>query len=170
MKKQLVFSIAILFVLSIGQIKSQNFDVPEDYVLESKEDYTKYEKDVIACANWMENSPLIKDNKRIEANSFFITWLTGSPTVTVSIDADFVVKYTEKNPDLLVIFMAGWARYSLENNYSKDIQKGYYEGYKSIINVYKKGVGVKKDKNMEKLIKLYEKGELENWITENVRN
>lgn len=170
MKKRLVFLIMILFVFGINQIKSQNFEVPKDYVLEAKDDYSKYEKDIIACANWMENSPLDKDvAKRKDVNTFFMKWLTGTPTVSVSISADLVVKYTEKNPDLLMIFMAGWTRYSLENNYSKDQQNGYFEGYKSIINVYKKGFGIKKDKNLEKLIKIYDKGELENWIKENVK-
>lgn len=170
MKKRLEFLIMILFVISIHQVKSQNFEVPKDYVLVVADDYAKYEKDIIACANWMENSPLDKDIvKRTDVNTFFMKWLTGSPTVTVSINADLVIQYTEKNPDLLMIFMAGWTRYSLENNYSQDQLKGYYEGYKSIINVYKKGIGIKKDKNLEKLIKMFDNGELENWIKENVK-
>lgn len=170
MKKRLVFLIMLLFVICVNQVKSQDFEVPKDYVLVAKGDYAKYEKDIIACANWMESSPLDKDEaKRKDANTFFMKWLTGSPTVTINLNADLIVKYTEKNPDLLIIFMAGWTRYSLQNNYSKDQQKGYFEGYKSIFNVYKKGLGIKKDKNLEKLIKIYDNGELENWIKENVK-
>jgi len=170
MKKRFVFFVLISLTIFCNQIKSQDFKVPKDYVLKVKEDYAKYEKDVIACANWMENSPLDKDEqKRIDANTFLLKWLTGSPTVNVNINADLLVKYFEKNPQFQIIFLAGWTRYSLENNYSKDQQKGYYEGFKSIIYVYKKGVGIKKSKDLEKLIKIYDKGELEIWIKENVK-
>lgn len=62
--------------------------------------------------------------------------------------------------------MAGWTKYSLENNYSQDIPKGSIAGLRSAINVYKKGVGLKKDKEMEKLVQLEEKGELEKWVNE----
>lgn len=160
----------ILFVLYANLIKSQEFEVPENVVLTTKDDYVKYEKDIIACTNWMENYPLDKNkDKRKEANAFFMKWLTGSPTVSININVDYVIKYTEKNPDLLMIFMAGWTRYSLENNYSNDQLKGYYEGYKSMINVYKKGIGIQKEKNMEKLIKIYDKGQLEDWIKKNIK-
>jgi hypothetical protein len=70
---------------------------------------------------------------------------------------------------LLMLFLAGWTRYSLENDYSSDQKIGYYEGFKSAINVYKKGILIKKDKDMEDLIKIYDKGELEAWIRENIK-
>ncbi|GAT61871.1 hypothetical protein [Paludibacter jiangxiensis] len=160
----------ILFCLSINQIKSQTFEIPKNVVLSAKEDYAKYEKEIIACVNWLENSPLDKDvSKRKEANVFFMKWLTGSPTVSINLNADYIIKYTEKNPDLLLIFMAGWTRYSLENNYSNDQMKGYYEGFKSMISVYKRGIGIQKEKNMEKLIKIYDEGQLEDWITKNLK-
>ncbi|MCW3789660.1 hypothetical protein [Plebeiibacterium sediminum] len=169
MRNRMVLLIMILFTININQVKSQDFEIPKDYILVAKEDYAKYEKDIIACANWMENSPLDKyEAKRIDVNTFFMKWLTGSPSVSISLNTDLIVKYTEKNPDLLMIFIAGWTRFSLENNYSKDQQKGYFEGYKSIINVYKKGLGIKRDKNIEQLIKIYDKGELKNWIKENL--
>jgi hypothetical protein len=162
-----VVLISIFFVISINQLKSQDFEVPKNYVLSSNADYQKYETEIIACANWLENFPLDKDEmKRKEANAFLMQWLTGTPNVSINLNADLVSKYTEKNPQLLMIFMAGWTRYSLENNYSKDQQKGYYEGYKSMINVYKKGIGISKDKNMGKLVEVYDKGELENWVKE----
>lgn len=162
--------ISALFICFSICINAQEFEVPENYTLKVADDYKKYEKEVIACANWLENSPLNEnESKRINANAFIMQWLTGSPTVTVNLDAQVVTNCTDKNPHLLILFLAGWTRYALENGYSKDQQKGNFEGFKSIITVYKKGIAIKKDKDLEKIIEIYDKGELETWITKNVK-
>ena len=62
--------------------------------------------------------------------------------------------------------MGGWTKYCLENNYSKDNLKGNLAGIRSAIKVYKLGVGLKKDKEMQKLIDLEDKGELEKWVND----
>jgi hypothetical protein len=168
MKHYSVTLIAFMLISFIA--KSQEFEVPKDFNPKTKEDYVATEKDVIACADWLENSPLDQaESKRIEANAFLMKWLTGSPTVTVSLDADILLKSTDKNPHLLMIFLGGWTRYSLQNNYSKDVHKGYYEGFKSVITVAKKGVGLKKDKDLDKMVEIYDKGELEKWVQENIK-
>lgn len=164
------FTISVLLTCFAVVINAQNFEVPRNYVLNVAADYANYEKDIIASANWMENTPLNVDKqKRIEANTFLMKWLTGSPTVSINLNADIVAKCTDKNSDLLMLFLAGWTRYSLENNYSKDQQKGHFEGFKSMINVYNKGILIKKDKDLENLIALYNKGELEAWIKDNIK-
>lgn len=168
--KTKIFALSAFFALFGTVINAQNFEVPKNYVLNVAADYAKYEKDIIACANWMENTPLnVDQQKRIEANTFLMKWLTGSPTVSINLNADIVVKCTDKNSDLLMLFLAGWTRYALENNYSKDQQKGYFEGFKSMINVYNKGILIKKDKDLENLIGFYNKGELESWIKDNIK-
>jgi hypothetical protein len=63
------------------------------------------------------------------------------------------------------MFMAGWIRYSLQNNYSKDQVQGTLAGIRCAAKVYKAGE-LKKDKEMQKLIDLDAKGELENWVKE----
>jgi hypothetical protein len=165
-----LFALVMLTLPCVSLLKAQEFTVPRDYVLAEKEDYSKYEKDIIACANWLENTPLgTEADKHKEANVFFMKWLKGSPSVNISISEDYVLKYTEDNPDLLIIFLAGYTRYALENSNNKEIQDCFYEGYKSMINVYKKGVGVKKDKNLDKLVKMFDKDELQSWIHENIK-
>ncbi|MCX6238148.1 MAG: hypothetical protein NTY07_11440 [Bacteroidia bacterium] len=168
--KRLILVVMVFLICFNFKTSAQEFEVPKNYVLKVVQDYAKYEKDIIACVNWLENTPLnIYEQKRIEANTFFMKWLTGSPTVTINLNADIVTKCTDKNPQLMMLFMAGWTRFSLENSYSKDQQKGYYEGFKTIINVYKKGISIKKDKDLEDIIELFNKGELENWIKNNVK-
>lgn len=149
---------------------AQEFTVPPLDGMKTEADYVKYEKDVIACANWLETTPLNKDReKRVSANAFIMKWITGTPNVSVGLDANVMSTLADKNEQLLVLFIAGWARYALQNNYSKDNQKGYLEGLKSLINVYKKGIDIRKDKDVEKFVELDEKGELEKWVTENVK-
>ena len=74
--------------------------------------------------------------------------------------------FGKKNPELLLVFMGDWAKYILQNGYSKDKVQGNLAGIRSAIKVYKAGSGLKKDKEMEKLIKLDESGSLEGWVTQ----
>ncbi len=94
--------------------------------------------------------------------ALLLAWLTNSPTVTIELQS-YVMDLTKKNSQLLMFFMTGWTKYCLENNYSKDQFQGNLAGVKSIINIYKKG-GLKKDKRVQKLVDLDEKGELEDWL------
>lgn len=162
--------VMMLMIITGNQAFAQEFEVPENYSFESKEDYTKYETDILASVDWLINSPLNKEMaKRKEVNTFLLAWAAGTSAVSISID-DQVSKYTDKNPELLMIFIAGWTKYSLENNHSKDLVQSQLAAYTSIIEVYKKGVAIERNKKMEKLIKIYDKGELEAWIKEHVED
>lgn len=165
--KSLLTLICFIFAASAF---AQELTVPPLDGMKTEADYNKYEKDVIACANWLEETPLNKDReKRVQANAFIMKWVTGSSNVTIGLDANVMSTLADKNEQLLVLFISGWARYSLQNNYSKDNQKGYLEGLKSLINVYKKGIDIKKDKDVEKFVEMDEKGQLEAWVKENVK-
>ena len=63
--------------------------------------------------------------------------------------------------------MGGWTKYSLENNYSKDDVQCTLAGLKSAIKVYQSNK-LKKDKFMDNLIELNDKGELEAWVKSKV--
>jgi hypothetical protein len=166
MKHLLILS---FIVISFSTVYAQEFSVPEIVDFKNEADYAKYEKDAIACADWLENTPLNQDrDKRAKANAFMIKWISGSPAVSIGID-EMVTKLADKNEQFLVLFMSGWTRYALENNYSKDNKRGYLEGLKSVVNVYKKGIDIKKDKDVEKFVELNDKGELEVWVNENVK-
>ncbi len=170
MKKVLLSCLVALSVLTGTAVKAQEFELPKNWEARIEEDYAAYEKDIIACANWLENAPLDKDEKkRTKANSFLMKWLTGTSSIRIDLNADLVVGYCEKNNGFLFIFLGGWARFALENSYNKDQHAGYYEGYKSLINAYKKGSGVVKDAGVDKLVELFNKGELQNWIKEKVK-
>ena len=164
-----VFIVASLIVISHFAV-GQSFTVPEDYTLKEVSDFTKYEKDVIDCVTWLENTPVDEQkSKRSEANKFLIQWASGSPNITISINSN-IVNFSDKNPVLLVIFMGGWVKYALENpDYKDDEVKCNLAGLRSVIKVYEKGNGMKKDRNVEKLIKLEKKGKLEEWVKQHLK-
>jgi hypothetical protein len=132
----------------------------------TKEEFVASEKKLLASINWLENTPLNQDVEKHKTQyALLIAWITNSPTVTIEIKSN-VLTFTEKNSDLLVFFMAGWTKFSLENNYSSDLTKGNVAGIRSAIKIYKQGIALKKDKEMQKLIDLDDKGKLETWVTE----
>jgi hypothetical protein len=137
-----------------------------DKVPTTREEFISSEKNVISTINWLEDTPLDQEpEKRKNQYAFLVAWVTNSPTVTIELSSK-ILTFTKKNSELMIMYMGGWTKYALENNYSTDLIKSNIAGIKSAIKVYRKGVGIKKDKAMEKIIELDEKGELEKWVTE----
>lgn len=129
-----------------------------------KKAYLKSEKNVLATINWLENTPLNQDAEKHKQQFSLLTgWVMNSPTIDLTLD-EGVVTFTKENKELLTFFMAGYTKYALENNHSKDEVQGSIAGVRSAIKVYKKGVGLKKDAAMDKLVQLENKGELEKWV------
>ena len=161
MKIRLLLMTCLFF--SIG-VKAQNDSLLHNPLPTTKEEFAASEPLVINTVNYLETTPVDKPGNawRIQA-ALFLAWLTNSPEVTININAK-TVTFTKKNPELMMMFMAGWARYALQNGYSKDMVRCNLAGIKSAIKVYKLGNGMKKDKEMERLIKLDEDGGLEAWV------
>ena len=161
--------LTIALLLAATQIViGQDFQVPKNYTFEKKEDYAKYEKEIINCIIWLEKTLINKQqDKRKEVNAFLIKWLEGSPYVSIEISQD-IVTFLDCS-DCLMIFMGGWAKYSLENSDYKNKLKGNIAGVQSVIKFYKNNKEfLGKNKAIEKYIKLQDKGELENTIKERV--
>lgn len=157
------------FFLVFPNLYGQNFEVPKDYSLKVAEDYAKYEKDIIEASKWLKSTSFDGQyEKRKEAFLFVFKWVNGSPTVFVEIN-DNILDFEKKNPGMLILFMAGCAQYVLENNYSKDMNAKYKFALKGMIEVYKGGKGIVKDKKMEKLVKSDEAGELDQWLLDNLK-
>ncbi len=143
---------------------AQDFKVPKDVVLKEAADYKEYEEDVINCVDWLMKTPVNEqETKRREANAFLITWISGSPNVSVQLD-EKVVNFMKPNAELLIIFMGGWTKYVLETG-DTDALQGNLNGIQSVITFYKANKSnLKKDKNVEKYIKMQENGTLEAYL------
>lgn len=157
-----------LFAILLSPIaNAQDFEPPVDAKLETKEDYASYEQHMIDASKWLESNQIgTLPGKRVNVNAFVMKWITGSPTVTLELQP-VIVKLTDKNPDLIIVFMAGYARWSLENNHPKDHLKGYEAGIKSVIKTYTLGGDVKKNKTLQKAATADQDGKLTAWVSEN---
>lgn len=161
----------IAILLLFGQMAfAQDFEVPENVHLEKEADYLKYEADVLNGINWLENTGINEQlNKRKNTNAFLMKWILGTPTITIGLQV-FQTELTKKNSDLLLSFLGGWTKFAIENPSEKDdVIKANIAGFQSLIKVYSanKGNGIKKDKKIEKLIKL-DLSELEKWVRKEV--
>ena len=102
-------------------------------------------------------------DKRTKTNAWVLAWISGSPTVSIDVTSAFT-KLFDKNAQLMLVWMAGYARYVLENNYSSDKVKAHTAGLKSVIACYNLGGDVKKDKSLTKVIDADKEGKLEDWV------
>lgn len=167
MKKTLSLLPALFIIPFL--VMSQDYEPPKDYVLKEKDDYAKYEKDIIAAAKWLQATPFNEQKeKRKDVSAFVIAWINGSPTVNVEI-TPILLDFEKKNSGMLVLFMASSAQYVLENDFSKDMRAKHKAAFTAMINVYNAGHAQNKDKKLEKLAKAAEEGKLDEWIDENFK-
>ena len=160
LKKIATFLAVALMSIAVQQVSAQELltSVPT-----TKAEFIASEKQVLITINWLETTPFDQDETMRKAqNALLLQWLTESPTVTMELNTD-VIPFMNTSPDLLLIFMGGWARYCLQNKYSTNNVQGSLAGIRSVIRVYK-NMALKKDPELEKLIALDEKGQLDGWV------
>lgn len=152
------------------QIENELFTVKtkKDYQLKTKEDYAKYEQDVIDGYNWlMKTSVGENPQKRKEISAFLMQWMSGSPNVSLEL-SEKIVTYMDCG-DCLMIFMSGWTNYALETKDFNNKFKGNLAGTKSVIEFYKKNKKtLGKNKSIEKFMKLDKDNKLEKYIKSNM--
>ncbi|PJJ59027.1 hypothetical protein [Hymenobacter chitinivorans] len=162
MKKHLLLLAFGLLTYS-GAAVAQTYSVPTDYSFQAPADYARYDNQVIETVKWLEATPLGKEAaQRQAANRFLIQWMTGTPAVSVQLQ-DYVGKLVGKEPDMLMMFMAGWSRYQLQHPEEKDAVVLNTEGLKTVLKAYQTG-GYKRNKQLESLVALNEKGTLAEWV------
>jgi len=164
MKELIVLSIISLFSL---QIFAQEISMPENLAFKTKEDYQKYEKEVLTGIDWLMKQPIDEQvQKRKTINAFVLAWLTGSPSVSISISQDIVTFIGCS--ECLLIYMGGYTKYVLENK-DDDLLKANVAAIKSVTVFYKKNKEtLGKIKALEKYGKLIKQGKLESHLTEKI--
>jgi len=166
-KKQFLLAAFALVLLNTVKLRAQtNFEVPAGIEFTVKEDYAKHEANVIAASKWLEENDLDKElQKRKEVSAFVMKWIMGSPTVNVSLTPQLMKVYG-KNSNLLVIYMGSYTRFYLENKSTATSPAATKAGLISMMNVYKKGIEITKNKEMEKVIKAADDNKLDDYITD----
>jgi hypothetical protein len=171
MKKitRLLSILMLVFIFNTTISAQTKFNVPANYQLNVKEDYAKYEADIITAAKWLEEIDLDQDEaKRKEVSAFVMKWILGSPTVNVDLTQKIMDLY-KKNDKILINYMAAYSAYWLQNKATATKSAGIKAGLISMMHVYKKDIAIKKNKEMDKLIKLTEENKLDQYIAENFK-
>ena len=164
-----IYPLLAAILLFCNQSFSQDFKLPAGYQFNSKEDFSRYEPDVLSASKWLLATPFNEQEaKRKDVFSFILAWVSGASNVDVEINPT-VMDFEKKNPGMLPVYFAASIKYVMENNYSKDMKAKHTFAMHEMMNVYKSGKGIKKDKKMEKLIKADEEGKLDEWLAENMK-
>ncbi|MBT0608954.1 hypothetical protein [Aequorivita echinoideorum] len=82
--------------------------------------------------------------------------MTGTSTFSIEL-CEFQTGMTAENPDLLIMYLAGWSKFAIENPAEKDNKLlGNLAGVKSVLELYSAnlGKGISKDRKIEKLLKM----------------
>jgi hypothetical protein len=163
---RLKLGIATLFIAFAWTISAQESQLLSE-IPKGKEAFKASEPKVLATIEWLETTPIgeQEDMRKLQA-ALLLGWVSDSPTVTLTLNG-YILDYVKKNEELLPIFIGGWTKYSLENEYSSDPVQCNLAGVRSMIKVYKAGK-LKKDKNLQELVDLDAAGKLEAWINEKI--
>ena len=157
-------------VFSIQLVNGQaDFSLPENISLKNKEDYAKYENLVIQSAIWLEKTDMDKDpDKRKRIDAFVIKWVAGTPAFTLNLE-DPVSVLTDRNPELLALYIASYARNILEDKKGSSNFTATKAALKSITSVYKKGIDVSRNHQLEKMGKFTTEAQWDDYIMSNMK-
>lgn len=154
---------------------AQDFDIPTDYKLETKDDYAYLEQDVVKAVDWLIENPADKQiKKRTKIHFFLFKWVKKNPYFTF--DTSNEIATFLDSADCIAIFMGGMAKYSIENKDFSDKFNKNLAGVKYVIEFYKNNKKFFKKnkylkntrKSIEKYIALQESKELEKFIKNNL--
>ena len=160
-------SLLIIFLMSVGLSAYTQPDIPEKFLLETKEDYDAQEDLVKDCLKWLLKQPLHKEmNKRNELNAFVMIWLSGSPTVELNIKSS-AMPFLDTDEELFFTFVHGMALYKMNHPDETDEVKLHTQGLISVAEqILQSEDHVKKTKEIKKLLKVYKKGSMNSYVRE----
>ncbi len=167
MKTRTMLAVFVVFLLSTGLVLAQEFQVPENYRFETKEDYARYVPDVLRCIDYLEAAPLDAEGRE-EANAFLMKWITGSPTVKIQI-LPYAVHLVQNNKPLLMIYLGAWTKHDILYPEETDSLAGQMAGLESMLMVYSKGEGVEQDETLDDLLEREQDNTLREWLEEAVQ-
>jgi hypothetical protein len=163
---KLLLSATFALLLGITAFAQDRPQFPE---LKVKEDYAKAEPMFQQSTAWITETDLDKQqDQRLLSNAFIMQWISGSPTVSVQM-GDHLIKALDKNPQLLMIYMANYATFCISNKVSDDKAAAAKAGLQAAIKVYQKGLAIVKNKALEKVIAANDDNKLDDYIDKNFK-
>lgn len=153
------------FIFSFNSFAQAGFDLPQNIELKTKEDYARYEDDIIKAAEWLAETDLDKEVKmRQLAGKFVMEWMAGTPTVTIELNEP-LVKVFDENPSFMAIFFANGAAWVLRNPGTSKAAT-VKAGLLPLVKVYQKNIAVKETAAMKELVEAFEKNSLDELVAE----
>ena len=155
--------ITIIFVFCSAYLCAQtlpNFDLIK---LEKTADYKESDPFALQTANYLLSIPFKKDNAdRLNCLRFISKWMNGTTDYSF-VFRDMADKIGKDNNDLLGLYMAALAKYTLENKAAaKDAKAAKLNAMILLLNYCdNKDNNMRMSKQLKKLSAAKEKGELE---------
>ncbi|MCU0336022.1 MAG: hypothetical protein MUF62_13450 [Chitinophagaceae bacterium] len=153
--------LALLLGLTTVTVSAQSLPDFASIRLQVKEDYDdNANQAALTAATYLLTKPL-SDPQRPAALAYVLRWMTGSPDYSFSLDAK-AMRFTKSNDDLLGLYMAGMARFALENkDKAADAKAVNMGGLQHVANYASHAAnGVKLNGELKKLIKASQDGKL----------
>jgi hypothetical protein len=164
--KKIFFLLTLSLWLGFNGTAQTTFEVPKDYKLVAREDYAPYKNDIVAATKWLEETPIgTEDKKRKEVNKFVITWLAGSPDVSIVMTEE-LLSIIRKHENYMAVYFGSYSRDVIQNKESNNFSAAK-AGALSLIKVYQNGSKIKKFKAMDELVAAYQKGVIDSYVMEN---
>lgn len=156
-------SLILICSIFIGLANAQNNAKVLDKVPTTVKEVIETKSQFLATINWLENNlDKLDTSKGAKQKGYFMAWLEKTPDVTVEINA-YVLEFSAKNPDLLLFYLSGWAKYSLTAKTKPTALDLNTKASKNVLKIYENGE-FKNDTNLNKLLKIAKKGGLQKWV------
>nr|WP_295873797.1 hypothetical protein [uncultured Chitinophaga sp.] len=155
----------MIVLLGLASVQAQyRPSFPDENGLKVKEDYPPYEPTVIAAADWLVETDADQQTDVREAtNRFIVRWVYGAPNVRLTFDKPHE-KLMRNNLPLIPVYFANYASYCIRHQPCEDVMEPTKAALTAIAKVYKKGILVKKNKMLDKLVEAVEQNQLKAYI------
>lgn len=129
--------------------------------------YMELEPQVLADIDWLNYYPLDEQQSlRDDKNRFVLMWMSGSPSIKIGMD-DRIVTFQGAEPWILMAYMMGWTKYSLEHNYSNDPVECTTAAVTNAVNFYNRNrKSLARSKGIEKYAKMVKNDSLKKHISD----
>lgn len=160
-----------VFILILASLKGESQvckspDIPTEYHWTTPEEYRASKDDVEKCLRWLCTTPYgLEVVKRSEINLFVMTWIAGSPDLTVSLDVKNF-PFLQENQELLFSMVHGMAYYQLNHPNEKSQERIYLKGLETVCELSLQSEELSKEKYLKPLLKAYKKKELKVYLEE----
>lgn len=108
-------SIAFFIILALAALNSKGQELPnlKEVKLSKRADFKNAESTVVKVTEYLFHTPIDNKNKaRSEAGKFLLDWMNGTPDHVFYLE-EKETSYFNTNSDLLLMYMAALAKFSL---------------------------------------------------------